>query len=97
MGKCKRARATERGSLGSRGLGTMRHDVRMKIIVEYTVLNGRRMQRDKANRGAKFLSERDITPENAADFPRQHIEYFVEEGSDVGRTISSLLGLSLPS
>ena len=67
----------------------------MKIIVEYTVLNGKRIKRDKPL-GAKFLSERDIPAENSADFPRQHIEFFVQESSEAGRTICSLLGLTVP-
>jgi hypothetical protein len=69
----------------------------MKIIVEYTILNGRRLQRGKAERGAKFLFEHDVPAENAADFPRQRFEYFVEEGSELGKTISALLGLSMPT
>jgi hypothetical protein len=69
----------------------------MKIIVEYTVLNARRLKRGKPQRGAKFLFEHDVPGENAADFPRQRFEYFVEEGSELGRTISELLGLSMPT
>jgi hypothetical protein len=69
----------------------------MKIIVEYTVLNGRRLKRGKTERGAKFLFEHEVPAENAADFPRQRFDYFVEESSDVGKAIWALLGLSAPT
>jgi len=68
----------------------------MKIIVEYTVLHGRPLQRGTTSRGVKVLFENQIKPEHPADFPLQRIEYFVEEGSDAGRAILSLLGLTAP-
>lgn len=69
---------------------------RMKIIVEYTVLNGRPLQRGAPSGGVKVLSVRENRPDHPTDFPQQRIEYFVEEGSEAGRTICSLLGLTPP-
>jgi len=68
----------------------------MKIIIEYTVLHGRRLQRTSKSSGVKVLSESENKPDHPADFPQQRIEFFVEEGSETGKTICSLLGLLVP-
>jgi len=65
-----------------------------KIIVEYTFLNGRGVQRTAASRGVKVLSEHETKPDHPADFPQQRIEYFIEEDSEAGRAICSFLGLT---
>ena len=69
----------------------------MKIIVEYSILNGRPLERAATASGVKLLSEGENKPDHPANFRQQRIEYFVEEGSEAGRTICSLLGLTAPS
>ena len=68
----------------------------MKIIVEYTVLHGRPLQKGTTNRGVKLPSDRESKPDHPADFPQQRIEFYVEEGSDAGETLLAVLGLTTP-
>jgi hypothetical protein len=76
-------------ALGSIGLA------RMKITIEHTVLNDRRLTRPTPNRGVKVITEREDLPEHA-DFPRQHIEFFVDDASDAARAICTALGVAIP-
>lgn len=67
----------------------------MKITVDYMILNGRPLERQPLARAVKVITEHQTRPEHA-DFPQQHIEFSVEDGSDAARAICAALGLVIP-
>lgn len=68
----------------------------MKVIIEYRILHGNALTRDKAPKGVRSIRDEQIPPDQHADFPLQRLEYAVEDGSETARAICELLGVSFP-
>jgi len=68
----------------------------MKVIIEYTILHGRPLEKGQTAKGVRAIHDQQTGPGAHADFPVQRLEYGVEDGSDAARTICELLGLTQP-
>lgn len=69
----------------------------MKVIIEYRILHGRPLKKDKPPKGVRSIRDEQIPPDQHADFPLHRLEYAVEDGSETARAICGLLGVSFPA
>jgi hypothetical protein len=69
----------------------------MKVTIEYSILKGRPLQKSAVATGAKVISDKQVPPDNSADFPLHRIECYVADESQAARIICELLGFGMPT